>query len=121
LAEFDRWAEPLKSGFSRVLAENLSTLLSTDRVLLYPWKSAERVDYRITVDVTRFDGAPGAPVSLVARWAAFGPDGTELFPPRGSTVIVPTKGSGYEALAGAMSEAIGDFSLEIASALRGSG
>ncbi|UCC31474.1 MAG: membrane integrity-associated transporter subunit PqiC [Phycisphaerales bacterium] len=37
LAEFDRWAEPLAFGFSRVLAENLSALLLTDRVLLFPW------------------------------------------------------------------------------------
>jgi uncharacterized lipoprotein YmbA len=121
LAEFDRWAEPLGAGFSRVLAENLSALLSIERVLLFPWKSTERIDYRITVDVTRFDGVPGKQVSLVTRWAAFGADGSEFVPPRGSTAIVPTKGPGYEALAGAMSEAVGELSLEIASALRAAG
>ena len=118
LAEFDRWAEPLESGFSRVLAENLSAFLSTDRVLLFPWKSTDRIDYRITVDVVRFDGGPGEQISLVTRWAVFGPDGNELIPFRGSRVVVPMNGAGYESLTGAMSEAIGDFSLEIASALR---
>ncbi len=121
LAEFDRWAEPLESGFSRVLAENLSALLSTDRVLLFPWKSTEQIDYRITVDVVRFDGGPGERISLVTRWAVFEPNGSLLVPPTGSTVIVPASGPGYEALAGAMSKAVGDFSLEIASALRTAG
>lgn len=121
LAEFDRWAEPLDAGFSRVLAENLSALLSIERVLFFPWKSTEHIDYRITVDVTRFDGVRGKQVSLVIRWAAFGSDGSELVAPRGSTVIVPTKGPGYEALAAAMSEAVGGLSLEIASALRTAG
>jgi uncharacterized lipoprotein YmbA len=36
LAEFDRWAGSLADDFSRVLAENLSILLSTDRVSVYP-------------------------------------------------------------------------------------
>ncbi len=121
LAEFHRWAEPLESGFSRVLAENLSALLSTDRVLLFPWKSTERIDYRITVDVVRFDGGPGERISLVTRWAVFGPDGNELIPFRGSRVVVPMNGAGYESLIGAMSQAVGDFSLEIASALRTAG
>ena len=121
LAEFDRWAEPLESGFSRVLAENLSALLSTDRVLLFPWKSSEHIHYRITIDVIRFDGVPGKEISLATRWASFGPDGGELVPPRGSTITVPTKAPGFEALAGAMSEAVGKLSREIASALKTAG
>jgi hypothetical protein len=37
LGEFDQWAAPLQDTFVRVLAENLSLLLGTDRVLLHPW------------------------------------------------------------------------------------
>src|SRR5919109_1073251 len=40
LAEFDRWAEALDINFSRVLAENLSLLLPTARVVLAPWPRA---------------------------------------------------------------------------------
>ena len=68
LAEFDRWAEPLKRNFSRVLAENLSILLGTDRVISYPWPRSVPVKYQIKVEVLRFDGAPGKNVSLVALW-----------------------------------------------------
>jgi len=121
LAEFDRWAEPLESGFSRVLAENLSVLLSTDRVLQFPWKSSEPIDFRITVNVVRFDGGPEKQVSLVTRWAVFGPEGNELVPLTGSRIVMPVKRAGYEALAIALSEAIGKLSQEIASALRTAG
>ena len=121
LAEFDRWAEPLESGFSRVLAENLSVLLGTDRVLLFPWKHRDRIDCHITVDVVRFDGGPGEQVSLITRWTVFGPDGNELVPLRGSRVVVQRQGSGYEVLTRAMSDAIGKLSDEIASAIKTGG
>ena len=35
LAEFDRWAEPLNNNFSRVLAENLTSLLYNDPVAFF--------------------------------------------------------------------------------------
>ena len=38
LAEFQRWAEPLDVNFASTLAENLSLLLSSDRVAVFPWR-----------------------------------------------------------------------------------
>ena len=118
LAEFDRWAEPLESGFSRVLAENLSALLSTDRTLLFPWKSTERIDYRIMVNVTRFDGIPGDEVSLIARWTLLDPDENELAAPKRTRIAVPTLQAGYEGVVSAMSEAVAKLSLDIVVAIR---
>ncbi|MDH5298187.1 MAG: PqiC family protein, partial [Desulfobulbaceae bacterium] len=37
LAHNHRWAEPLGQNIARVLGENLSPLLGTDRILLPPW------------------------------------------------------------------------------------
>jgi len=45
-AEFDRWAGSLEKAFSRVLAVNLSILLSTDRVAVYPWKTTP-IDHQV--------------------------------------------------------------------------
>ena len=36
LADLDQWAEPLKESVPRVLGENLSILLSTQHIYLYP-------------------------------------------------------------------------------------
>jgi uncharacterized lipoprotein YmbA len=71
LAEFDRWAEPLKENLTRVLAENLSSLLATDRIALFPWKGSKPMDYRIVVNVLRFEGAWGDDFILEARWTLF--------------------------------------------------
>ncbi|QCQ21698.1 membrane integrity-associated transporter subunit PqiC [Desulfoglaeba alkanexedens ALDC] len=69
LAEFDRWAEPLREALPRVLAENLSMLLGTDNVYLYPWKRSIPIDVQVTAQVIRFEGTCGGEVDLVARWS----------------------------------------------------
>ena len=35
LVEFDRWAEPLRAGVPRVLADKLTALLGTDRIAIF--------------------------------------------------------------------------------------
>ena len=119
LAEFDRWAEPLGESFARTLTENLSGLLATERVVLHPWKGGGPVDYRITMEVIRFDGPPGGEITLIARWALLGPDGNELAAPRRSRITASTRRAGYEGVAAAMSEAVGELSREIVAAIRG--
>lgn len=67
LAEIDIWAEPLGESFARTLTENLSGLLATERCVLHPWKGGAPADYRITVEVIRFEGPPGGEVTVIAR------------------------------------------------------
>src|SRR5262245_59454821 len=38
VAEFDQWGGDLNDNVTRALATNLSSLLETDRVFLFPWK-----------------------------------------------------------------------------------
>src|SRR5262245_23853131 len=54
-----QWAEPLPDNFSRVLAEDLSLLLATDHVAVFPRKGPVPMYYQMSVEVTRFLGAPG--------------------------------------------------------------
>ena len=63
IAEFAQWAGPLPENFSRVLAENLSVLLKTDKVGVFPFVRREELDYNVTVYVTRFDGMPAGIVA----------------------------------------------------------
>lgn len=118
LAEFDRWAEPLRQTFARALTENLSGALATERVVFLPWKGDGPVDYRITIEVLRFDCSPGGEASLIVRWTLFGPDGTELEAPRRSRIMASTRQTGYEGVADAMSEAVGTLSREVVAAIR---
>jgi uncharacterized lipoprotein YmbA len=118
LAEFDRWAGSLQDDFSRILAENLSILLSTDRISLYPWRRSVPIDYQVVVDVTRFDGELGGNALLIARWSVFrGRDKTVLFMER-SRISESSRAQGYEAIVAAQSRALGQLSREIADAIK---
>ena len=118
LSDFDLWAGSLAEDFSRVLAENLSVLLSTESVIVYPGPRPSSVDYQITVDVIRFDGPLGGDVSLIARWAIVEGKEKKLVSVRKSTIIEPSGGKGYEAMVAADSRALEKLSREIAEAIK---
>ena len=68
LGEFDQWAASLQDLVTRALAENLSHLIPTERVVLHPWSRTVEPDYQVTVDVMQFDAGPSGEVVLAARW-----------------------------------------------------
>ena len=115
-AEFDKWAESLGNNLTRVIAENLSILLSTDRVLVFPWPESMNVLYQVTVDVTKLEYTPDGKVTLVAGWSVFGDDGKKLLAMKRSRLTVPVQSTGFEAIASAQSRAVEDMSREIAAA-----
>jgi len=68
LSDEKRWAEPLDKNFTRVLSENLATLLNTQRVEKYPWALTTKVDYQVEVDVQGFETTGDGQTQLVASW-----------------------------------------------------
>lgn len=114
IGTFNRWAEPLKVNFSRVLMENLSTLLGTDSIFLYPWRNSFAIEYQIMVDVIRFDATADDQATLIARWNILGEDGKILVLKKKATFSKPINSSGYEAMVSALSQTLMDFSREIA-------
>jgi uncharacterized lipoprotein YmbA len=119
LAEFDKWAEPLKDNFSRVLVENLSTLLCADAISIFPWKGPTPIDYQVEVTVIRMDGNVGGNASLVARWAIFRQNDRKMLLTRQSNFSRRISSESYKALVSAQSRAIADLSREIAEAIKG--
>src|SRR5215831_7344129 len=97
LGEFDRWAEPLQENFSRVLAENLSLLIPTDRLLLDNLPRSVTLDYQIRVDVLHFDGWLGGESALIARWSILDRAERELVS-RKVHLHAPAAGHDYEAM-----------------------
>lgn len=117
-AEFERWAAPLAGSFSSALAENLSTLLGTDRIALHPWKATTSIDCRVEIEVSRFDGKPGDSVLLESRWIVFSEDRERVLSTKTSSIREPVSGKGYEALVAAQSRALAALGREIAEAIR---
>jgi len=118
LAEFDRWAGSLKDDFSRVLSENLSILLSTNRVCLFPWRGSVAIDYQVEVEVIQFDGELGGNVLLIARWAVFGGKDNKVFIMKKTSFTEPAGAQGYEAMVAAQSRALMHLSRDIAVAVK---
>jgi uncharacterized protein len=113
LSEDKLWAEPLGSNFQRVLAENLSQLLGTQRVMLFPWYATSRPEFQVAVQVERFDTTSDGRSELTARWVIRdGRSGKDLFATKSNVTGIVSKGDtgGAEAL----SRDLGAFSREIA-------
>ena len=118
VAEFSQWGEPLRVNFTRVLAENLSILLATDHVAIFPWLKTTPIDYQLSMEVTRFDGSPGENALLRARWTIFGEDGKKLLFRKLSTFSEPTGTDDIQALLAAKSRSVEHLSREIAMAIK---
>ena len=116
LGEFDHWAAPLHDSMLDVLAENLSILIPTDRVLTYPWPRLTSIDYQISIDMFRFDGALGGEVVLLARWRILDKDGKERLMKK-SYYHTASGSQDYEAMANTLSRMLESLSREMATAL----
>jgi uncharacterized protein len=117
VAENDRWAEPLDENFSRVLSQNLSILLQTDRIVAYPWERSQQPAYQVQVEVLRFEPNAEQLVELSARWIIV--DGAKkTISSRESYLTHPARDKSTEASVAAMSDVVGGLSKEIAADIR---
>jgi uncharacterized lipoprotein YmbA len=119
LAEFSLWAGPLQENFSRVLAENLSVLLGTQSVGIFPGTSRGMLfDFNVTVNLTRLDGIPGEKADLRARWGILDKNRKDMLFENHSVLSQPTKDDSLEALIAAESRLLAELSREIAEAIK---
>ena len=116
ILETQRWAEPLKDAVPRLLAENLSILLGTDRVSAYLQRAAQEADCRVFVDFQRFDAAEDG-VTIDALFTIRRSEDTPAKTGR-SHIHEPISGEGYEALVSAYSRALASLSSDIARSLK---
>ena len=68
LAEFHQWGGNLRKNMMRVLAKNLSQLLATPNVFLSPHQPQTPPDFRIDIEVMKFERDPDGKVRLSVQW-----------------------------------------------------
>ena len=120
--DFHYWGEPLSTNFTAILAQNLSALLSTDRIFIFPYKSKEKMplQYQVAVDVIRFDGEPGVEAALLAQYYILEFKGNEkrqtlAKQPRFRKTL---SDESFETLVAVMSELVADLSRQIAGEIK---
>jgi len=118
VSEFHRWAGSFPGDFSRVLAKNISILLPSDRVAVYPWGDQFSPTYRIKLAVQQFDGQLGERVVLDVTWMVTDQEGTKKLVVRKSLIEEPVSDKTYEALVVAESNALVTLSRTIVEEIR---
>ena len=114
--EFNRWAAPLGDAIARTVAGNLTVLLGSPRVVTAPLANFD-ANYRVTIDVQRFESVPGEAVVFDAVWAVRGSKGATGRSGR-TTARETVPDASYDALAAAYSRALATMSGDIAAAIR---
>jgi uncharacterized lipoprotein YmbA len=114
--EFNRWVAPLNDSIARAVAGDLVVLLGTPEVATGPLANFVP-DYRVTIDVQRFESIQGEAALVEAVWTVRKTAGGATR--SGRTVArEAVQGQSYDALAAAHSRAMAKLSADIASAIR---
>ena len=116
--EFHRWGGELDSDVKRVMAQNLSLLLNSDRVQIYPWPASDRVAYQVRFALIRLDGVVDGQARVRVRWQILKGEDGEALASRLSNQVVPVTAPGFAGLVAAQSRALATIASEIADSLR---
>ena len=115
LSEFNRWVEPLNESVSRVVIINLSNMLESTRVFKIPRRNKTiPLEFRVEIDIARFDGALGGDAVLVARWTLYGREEAALLT-KVSLISEPSgeAEAGFDSLIAAQNRCLQKLSQEI--------
>jgi uncharacterized lipoprotein YmbA len=116
-SDFHRWAGSLADETKRVLVVNLSGLLAGMRAAVSTDDMAIDPDFRVVVNINRFDGLPGSSVWLNAVWTIKEQKGKMAIAVNQSVIEEQVSGLEYLDLVSAQSRAIGQLSRAIAAEL----
>jgi uncharacterized protein len=122
-ADLDQWGGNLNDNIVRVLAINLSNLLMTDRISLYPSQDGPSADFQVVLNIERFEEQPDGNTVLDTFWSLVNPGNGKVLVMRrssyqaadGSTQTGHSAATQrpYDAVAAAMSRNLADLSRDI--------
>jgi uncharacterized lipoprotein YmbA len=108
----------LQENVVRVLSQNLSLQLASDKVVRFPWPSADRPTYQVEIDILRFEADTARRARLVARWVLREVATREMLVVRETRLDRPTEGRSVDQSVATLSELLADFSSELAGAVQ---
>jgi uncharacterized lipoprotein YmbA len=116
LSELNRWVEPLKRALPRAIAASIAQNAPTARVYLPGNDAVNPADYRVRIEIERFDSELGKGATVDAAWSISAGGGTAVRYGR-SIVRESAGGAGYDELVAAHSTAAAAIGRDIAAAL----
>ena len=113
IAEFDQWAAPLKDNVIAVLSKNVATLQPNAIIRAYPWGVYGNVDYRVIIDISRFDTQLGKSVNLEASWAIMEEKNHKIVSNGQAKIEQPLNDSSYNSAAQGLSKLLSELSQQL--------
>jgi uncharacterized lipoprotein YmbA len=117
LAPDERWASPLYEMVPRVLVDDIAQRLPADRIIPFPEITEANVDYRIAVQVGRFDVDANGEAVLAARWQVYGRSDPRALLVADETLRRTAENRTYAAYAASLSAVLADLGDKIAQGL----
>lgn len=116
-SENHMWAEPVALGAARVVNNSLATALGSNRVYRLPARHPIALDWRVEIDIERFDGSLDTAVTLEARWSLFEDSAKIPAVTHLSRIDVVLVRPDHAALVAAQTRALEHLGAEIAAAI----
>ena len=117
IAEFHQWAAPLKDSIAQVLTQNLTALQSHNVIRAYPWSAYGPVDYRIVIDIVRFDTQPGQTANIEAQWSIINEKTQDIVTFDQLIIEHPLTDTSYQATVKALSGGLYELSHQLSRSL----
>jgi len=115
IEEFHRWAEPLKAEIPRVIAAQLGRDLDTPNTGTSSDVAIADPDFRVLLDVQRFESQLGGDATVDALWTVRGREGKRA---TGRTLARESAAGSYGSLVAAHRRALATVSRAIAEAIK---
>jgi len=116
IADAERWLEPLPREISRAIIEEMAERLPAARVASDSQYAGQGADYRVLIDVLRFESVPGKATTLEAAWSIRSRTGARLHEAQSLLVEKPSA-PGVEPLVAAHAQGLAALGQEIATAI----
>lgn len=113
IADAERWSGYLKREIPRVIAEDVAQRLPAARVAADSQYGGQDANYRVLIDVLRFESVPGESITLEASWSVRSRGGERLREAH-SVFVEQVQDAGVAPLVAAHETALAALGREIA-------
>ena len=116
-SEYHRWAGPLEASIASVMAQNIATLLKTERITPFTRENIFQPTHRVVININRYDSQLAKAFLIDATWSIKDLKSKKLLLIRNSTIRESLASAEYEELVAAQSKALSALSKIIAEAV----
>lgn len=121
LAEFHRWGGNLQGEIQRIIGQNISILLPTQRIVLDQEFSKLPIDFQLFVNIREFTGELGGEVTLNVDWTLVDlrdKKKQNIVIAKKSVLVAQSNSADYSAYVTALSGLLTQFSGELVDAIQ---